>query len=97
MDLLRSQAPVHHDAGTGLWLVSRHQDIRRVLLDPATFRPDNAQHAVTPLPVAVLRVLARAGFQLPRRSPTTAPTAIPGCAGWSPGSSTHGASRKPYR
>ncbi|NEW68989.1 cytochrome P450 [Streptomyces rhizosphaericus] len=65
LDLLRSQAPVHHDAGTGLWLVSRHQDIRRVLLDPATFCPDNAQHAVTPLPVAVLRVLARAGFQLP--------------------------------
>ncbi|MBI0384732.1 cytochrome P450, partial [Streptomyces albiflaviniger] len=56
---------MHHDAGTGLWLVSRHQDIRRVLLDPATFCPDNAQHAVTPLPVAVLRVLARAGFQLP--------------------------------
>ncbi|GAA3687301.1 cytochrome P450 [Streptomyces iranensis] len=65
LDLLRSQAPVHHDAGTGLWLVSRHRDIRRVLLDPGTFRPDNAQHAVTPLPVAVLRVLARAGFQLP--------------------------------
>ncbi|MGY0065071.1 cytochrome P450 [Streptomyces sp. LZ34] len=65
LDVLRSQAPVHRDAGTGLWLVSRHQDIRRVLLDPATFRPDNAQHAVTPLPVAVLRVLARAGFRLP--------------------------------
>ncbi|MES4903494.1 MULTISPECIES: cytochrome P450 [unclassified Streptomyces] len=65
LDALRSQAPVHHDAGTGLWLISRHRDIRRVLLDPDTFRPDNAQHAVTPLPVAVLRVLARAGFQLP--------------------------------
>lgn len=65
LDLLRSEAPVHHDPGTGLWLVSRHHDIRRVLLDPAVFLPDNAQHAVTPLPVPVLRVLARAGFRFP--------------------------------
>jgi cytochrome P450 len=49
---------------TGLWLVSRHRDVRRVLLDPEAFRPDNAQNAVTPLPVAVLRVLVRAGFSL---------------------------------
>ncbi|CAM5282831.1 hypothetical protein SANTM175S_03684 [Streptomyces antimycoticus] len=65
LDALRVQAPVHHDPGTGLWLVSRHRDIRRVLLDPDRFLPDNAQHAVTPLPVAVLRILARAGFTLP--------------------------------
>ncbi|MCH5677600.1 cytochrome P450 [Streptomyces gilvus] len=65
LDALRSTSPVHHDPATGLWLVSRHQDIRRVLLDPGLFHPDNAQHAVTPLPVAVLRVLARAGFTLP--------------------------------
>jgi cytochrome P450 len=56
---------VHHDPGTGLWLVSRHQDVRRVLLDPSLFLPDNAQLAVTSLPIAVLRVLARAGFTLP--------------------------------
>jgi cytochrome P450 len=65
LDALRAQAPVHHDPGTGLWLVSRHRDIRRVLLDPDTFLPDNAQHAVTPLPVGVLRILARAGFGIP--------------------------------
>ncbi|MFI2433344.1 cytochrome P450 [Streptomyces sp. NPDC018693] len=65
LDTLRAQAPVHHDPGTGLWLVSRYQDVRRVLLDPDAFRPDNAQHAVTPLPVGVLRVLARAGFKVP--------------------------------
>ncbi|MFF9145026.1 hypothetical protein ACF1BN_09275 [Streptomyces sp. NPDC014861] len=29
------------------------------------FRPDNAQDAVTPLPIGVLRILARAGFGLP--------------------------------
>jgi cytochrome P450 len=65
LDLLRAESPVHHDPATGLWLVSRHQDIRRILLDPALFLPDNAQQAVMPLPVAVLRVLARAGFSLP--------------------------------
>ncbi|GAB2887481.1 hypothetical protein GCM10027074_64840 [Streptomyces deserti] len=64
LDALRSDSPVHHDPVTGLWLVSRHRDVRRVLLDPDMFRPDNAQHAVTPLPVAVLRVLAKAGFSL---------------------------------
>lgn len=62
---LRADAPVHHDPGTGLWLVSRYRDVRRVLLDPDAFRPDNAQHAVAPLPVGVLRVLARAGFAMP--------------------------------
>jgi cytochrome P450 len=65
LDALRSEAPVHHDPRTGLWLVSRHEDIRRVLLDPDAFLPDNAQRAVTPLPVGALRVLARAGFRLP--------------------------------
>ncbi|MFJ2007170.1 cytochrome P450 [Streptomyces chartreusis] len=65
LDLLRAESPVHHDPATGLWLVSRHQDVRQVLLDPERFHPDNAQHAVTPLPVAVLRVLARVGFTLP--------------------------------
>ncbi|AIS01960.1 cytochrome P450 [Streptomyces glaucescens] len=65
LDALRAEAPVHHDPRTGLWLVSRYADIRRVLLDPGAFRPDNAQHAVTPLPVGALRVLARARFGLP--------------------------------
>ncbi|MFF9838749.1 cytochrome P450 [Streptomyces sp. NPDC013740] len=65
LELLRTESPVHHDPGTGLWLVSRHEDVRRVLLEPEDFLPDNAQHAVTPLPVSVLRILARAGFTLP--------------------------------
>lgn len=64
LDTLRAEAPVHRDATTGLWLVSRYEDVRRVLLDPEVFRPDNAQHAVTPLSVPALRVLARAGFRL---------------------------------
>jgi cytochrome P450 len=46
-------------------VVSRHELVRRVLADPATFRPDNALDAITPIPVAALRILTRHGFRLP--------------------------------
>lgn len=62
---LRDSAPVHRDERTGLWLVSRYDDVRAVLADPVRFHPDNALTAVTPIPRPVLRVLARAGFSLP--------------------------------
>jgi cytochrome P450 len=62
---LRDNAPVHRDERTGLWLVSRYDDVRAVLADPGRFHPDNALTAVTPVPRPVLRVLARAGFSLP--------------------------------
>jgi cytochrome P450 len=62
---LRRDRPVHHDSGTGLWLVSRHADVKRVLMDPDTYRPDNAQDVVFRPGVPALRVLARAGFALP--------------------------------
>ncbi|MEU0931402.1 cytochrome P450 [Streptomyces malaysiensis] len=65
LDRLRAEAPVTYHPDTGLWLVSRYDEVRRALLDPALFRPDNALRAVTPLPVAALRILARAGFTLP--------------------------------
>ncbi|MFI8320530.1 cytochrome P450 [Streptomyces sp. NPDC085529] len=78
LDRLRSEAPVHHDPATGLWLVSRPQDIRHVLLDTDRYLPDNAQSAVTPLPVAVMRILVRAGFRLP---PALANNGTPSHAG----------------
>ncbi|CCH34261.1 cytochrome P450 [Actinosynnema sp. NPDC047251] len=62
---LRANAPVHRDETTGLWLVSRYDDVRAVLADPRRFHPDNALTAVTAIPRPVLRVLARAGFSLP--------------------------------
>ncbi|MEV0682028.1 cytochrome P450 [Actinosynnema sp. NPDC050436] len=62
---LRATAPVHRDPATGLWLVSRYDDVRAVLADPKRFHPDNALTAVTAVPRPVLRVLARAGFSLP--------------------------------
>lgn len=36
-DLLRDEAPVHKDPVTEFYIVSRHEDIRTVLLDPITF------------------------------------------------------------
>ncbi|MFE9750766.1 cytochrome P450 [Saccharothrix saharensis] len=62
---LREDAPVHRDERTGMWLVSRYDDVRAVLADPRRFHPDNALTAVVPIPRPVLRVLARAGFSLP--------------------------------
>ncbi|MBF9133630.1 cytochrome P450 [Plantactinospora sp. S1510] len=46
-------------------VVTRHALVRQVLADPGTFRPDNALDAMTPIPVAALRVLAGHGFRLP--------------------------------
>jgi cytochrome P450 len=57
--------PVTDPVGGAHVLVTRHALVRRVLADAETFRPDNALDAVTPIPVAALRVLARHGFRLP--------------------------------
>ncbi|WP_157434070.1 cytochrome P450 [Actinoalloteichus sp. GBA129-24] len=56
---------VRYSQETGLWLVRRASDIRRILSDVETFRPDNALDAFTPLSIPALRTLARAGFSLP--------------------------------
>ena len=39
-------------AGQAHLLVARAAAVKAILADPATFRPDNALDAVTPLPVA---------------------------------------------
>ncbi|RJQ82947.1 cytochrome P450 [Pseudonocardiaceae bacterium YIM PH 21723] len=67
----------YHPA-TDLWLVSRYADIRTVLADDRTFAPDNALHAVTPLSVAALRVLARHRFSLPPTLANNATETHPG-------------------
>nr|WP_239093354.1 cytochrome P450 [Micromonospora andamanensis] len=58
-------ARVADHVGVEHLLVTRHALVRQVLADPATFRPDNALDAVTPMPVAALRVLAAHRFRLP--------------------------------
>jgi len=57
--------PARYDAELGYWVVDDPAQVRAVLLDPATFRPDNAVLAHTPLSVKALRVLSAVGFALP--------------------------------
>ncbi|MFD0821788.1 cytochrome P450, partial [Micromonospora zhanjiangensis] len=57
--------PVRDQVGVRHLVVTRHALVRQVLGDPDAWRPDNALDAVTPIPVAALRILARHGFRLP--------------------------------
>ncbi|RLK22718.1 cytochrome P450 [Micromonospora sp. M71_S20] len=58
-------ARVADHVGVAHLVVTRHALVRQVLTDPTTYRPDNALDAVTPMPVAALRVLAGHRFRLP--------------------------------
>ncbi|MEU4191096.1 hypothetical protein AB0E69_04300 [Kribbella sp. NPDC026611] len=49
----------------GYWVVADPELARQVMLDPGTFRPDNALVAHTPLSIKALRVLSAVGFALP--------------------------------
>ncbi|MFF0340290.1 hypothetical protein [Kribbella sp. NPDC004875] len=60
-----SGCPARYDEGLGYWVVDDPAQAREVLLDPDTFRPDNAVLAHTPLAVKALRVLSAVGFALP--------------------------------
>ncbi|WP_433162222.1 hypothetical protein [Kribbella sp. CA-247076] len=57
--------PARYDKELGYWVVDDPALAREVLLDPETFRPDNAVLAHTPLSVKALRVLSSVGFALP--------------------------------
>ncbi|WP_341721183.1 cytochrome P450 [Micromonospora sp. FIMYZ51] len=71
-------ARVADHVGVEHLLVTRHALVRQVLTDPVTYRPDNALDAVTPLPVAALRVLAAHRFRLPPTLANNAATSHPG-------------------
>ncbi|QGN49971.1 cytochrome P450 [Micromonospora sp. WMMC415] len=58
-------ARVADHVGVEHLVVTRHALVRQVLTDPLTYRPDNALDAVTPVPVAALRILAGHRFRLP--------------------------------
>ncbi|WP_433009753.1 hypothetical protein [Kribbella sp. CA-294648] len=66
--------PARYDEELGMWVVDEPGEVREVLLDPETFRPDNAVVAHSPLSVKALRVLSGVGFALP---PTLANNAGP--------------------
>ncbi|WP_141854630.1 cytochrome P450 [Kribbella jejuensis] len=69
-----SGCPARFDEGLGYWVVDGPAVVREVLLQPETFRPDNAVLAHKPLSVKALRVLSAVGFALP---PTLANNAGP--------------------
>src|SRR5687768_4902978 len=69
-----THCPARYDEELGLWVIAEPQAVREVLLDPETFRPDNAVLAHTPLTVPALRILSAVGFALP---PTLANNAGP--------------------
>ncbi|GAB3144923.1 cytochrome P450 [Micromonospora sonneratiae] len=58
-------ARVTDHVGVDHLVVTRYALVRQVLADPDTFHPDNALDAMTPMPVAALRILASHGFRLP--------------------------------
>ena len=55
---------VDHDRELGMWRLHRQADVRAALLDPETFRPDNALGAVHPLAPETVRALACGGVAL---------------------------------
>lgn len=57
--------PARYDSALRHWVVDDPAQVRRVLLDPGVFRPDNALRAHTPIGVEALRVLSAVGFALP--------------------------------
>ncbi|MGY0236843.1 cytochrome P450 [Longispora urticae] len=66
----RSWEQVHETVEPVFWrdghlVVAGPAEVRQVLADPDTYRPDNALDAVTPMSVAVMRVLAKYRFKLP--------------------------------
>jgi cytochrome P450 len=66
--------PARFDEGLGMWVVAEPREVRSVLRDPETYRPDNALTAHTPLSGRSLRILSTVGFALP---PTLASNADP--------------------
>lgn len=59
----RSEAPVYRAEGTDLWVVTRHEDVRAALADPATFSSANVQTPMYPLGEAARQVLVEGGFK----------------------------------
>lgn len=64
----REEAPVSYLEQLDLWLVSRYEDVRRVLQDPQTYSNANVQKSVFPLCAEAIQVLKAGKFD---PAPTT--------------------------
>jgi hypothetical protein len=58
----RAEAPIFQIEGMGLWLVTRHEEIRQVLLDPQTYSNTNTQGSVSALCPEAQQVLKERNF-----------------------------------
>lgn len=58
----RRDHPVYFIEKYNLWLVSRYEDIRNILMDPATFSSANTHKSLFPTPQSVTDFLARSGY-----------------------------------
>lgn len=59
----RDHEPVFHAAEIDHWVVSRYEDVKRVLLDPASFSAANSIAPVTPLCEKARRILREGGWR----------------------------------
>ncbi|WP_257455844.1 cytochrome P450 [Archangium lipolyticum] len=62
---IRQEAPVFFDESLNLWIVSRHQDARTVLMDPEAFRSADCLQNPIPPPPEVLAVFMEGYPRLP--------------------------------
>jgi cytochrome P450 len=60
----RSEEPVFFSQQIGYWVVTRYDDVRRILLDHETFSATNALELVKPLCPAAGRVVAESGLRV---------------------------------
>jgi hypothetical protein len=58
----RAEQPVFELEGLGLWMVTRYEDIKRILRDPETFSNANTQKPLVPLCAEARQVLRQRGF-----------------------------------
>jgi len=61
---LRAQVPVFYAQQIDHWVVSRHDDIKRVFLDPKTFSCKNALTPIHPLNAKAQHILEQGGFRM---------------------------------
>jgi hypothetical protein len=62
---LRAEAPVRYEPGLDHFVVSRYEDIRAVLADPATYSARNAVSPLVPFSAEVVRLMREGRFTAP--------------------------------
>lgn len=72
LERARREAPITRIEGLNLWIVTRYEDVRKILRDPQTFSNANVQKSVYPMCADAVRVLTEGRFE-PQPSTATDP------------------------